>query len=144
MKLHSSFLATSGKLAIVFLIGCLLASSLAFGQQNGSEGSAKKFETVRRSGAVDITEEYDLSGLTIPQEQIHMLVSKDGIPALTDPKLEQADEATWLKPSARIIEVTLGGEVLGVPLNILDRHDAQLLDILDHEQWQDYVKMKEM
>ena len=123
MILHSSLLTTSVKRATVSLFGCLLVSSFAFGQQNGSEGSSKKFETVQRSGAVDITKEYDLSGLTIPQEQIHMLVRKDGIPALTDPKLEQADEATWLEPHARIIEVIVGGEVLGVPLQILDRHE---------------------
>jgi hypothetical protein len=123
MRFSSSLLIRSKQFIAVFLVGCLLISASACGQQPSSKNSEEGFETVRRRGAVDIAQEYDLSGLTIPQKQIHMLVRKDGIPALTDPKLEQADEATWLQPSSRIIEVAVGGEVLGVPLNILDRHE---------------------
>jgi hypothetical protein len=123
MKFSSYLLNRSKQFIAVLLLGCLLISPFACGQQGSSKKSTTEFQTVRRPGAVDITQEYDLSGLTIPQKQIHMLVSKDGIPALTDPKVEQAGEATWLKPHARIIEVTLGGEVLGVPLTILDRHE---------------------
>jgi hypothetical protein len=110
---------TSGRLAAATFLGCLIVAGVAYSQSETSE----EFETVRRPGAVDITKQYDLSGLAIPQNQIHMLVSKDGIPALTDPKVEQASEATWLKPDARIIEAIVGEEVLGVPLQILDSHE---------------------
>ncbi len=79
------------------------------------------FRTVRRG--VNIEAEYDLSGLTIPEEQIHTLVRKDGIPALTDPNLEKVNEANWLEPGARVIEAVVGTEVLGVPLQILDHHE---------------------
>jgi len=89
----------------------------AIGQQNND------FQTVIRQGAVILEEEYDLEGLKIPIEQIHRLLPKDAIPALTDPKRETLDKSKWLKPDSRIIVVELGGEVLGVPLQILDQHE---------------------
>ncbi|TVR99254.1 MAG: DUF3179 domain-containing protein, partial [Phycisphaerales bacterium] len=67
--------------------------------------------------------EYDLAGLTIPKEEIHTLLPRDAIPALTDPPREAADRADWLPDDARIIVVRVGREVLGVPLRILNWHE---------------------
>lgn len=86
-------------------------------QQPGS------FQTVVRPGAVELDKEYNLAGLSIPVEQIHRLLPKDAIPALTDPKREQVGNAKWLKPDARIMVVEVGSDVLGVPLQILDQHE---------------------
>ncbi len=81
------------------------------------------FTRVQRPGSVDIQTEYNLAGLTIPKEQIHTLLPRDAIPALTDPKTEPADKAEWLPDDARIIEIVVGVDVLGVPLRVLDWHE---------------------
>ena len=78
------------------------------------------FKRVQRPGSVDMEKEYNLAGLTIPKEQIHTLLPRDAIPALTDPKTEPADKAAWLPDDARIIEIVVGADVLGVPLRVLD------------------------
>ena len=102
--------------SIVAIIASLAWLVVTLGRDLGSSGSASPtqpaqretgFHTVRRPYAVDIEAEYDLGGLTIPQEQIHTLVRKDGIPALTDPNLEKVGEATWLEPKARVIEAVV-------------------------------------
>ena len=82
------------------------------------------FKTVVRPGAVDLEKEYDLTELSIPKDEIHRLLPKNRIPSLTDPETEPAkDSAEWLQPSARLIEVKRGDDVLGVPLQILDAHE---------------------
>ncbi|GJQ27686.1 MAG: hypothetical protein HBSAPP02_27180 [Phycisphaerae bacterium] len=73
---------------------------------------------------MDIEKEYDLTGLTIPKDQIHTLLPRDAIPALTDPGMEPADKADWLPDDARVIEVVVGEDVLGVPLRVLDWHEV--------------------
>ncbi len=82
------------------------------------------FRPVRRSGSVDIGREYSLVDLRIPRDQIHTLLPRDAIPALTDPKLEPAGGAGWLPGRARVITVTVGAETIGVPLRILDWHEV--------------------
>lgn len=92
-------------------------------------GTSSEFHTVRRPGSVDLDKEYDLSNLQIPKEQIHTLLPRDAIPALTDPAVESVREATWLTDDARIIAVVRGDEVIGVPLPILDWHEVVNLTI---------------
>lgn len=81
------------------------------------------FRRVQRPGSVDIERGYDLTGLTIPKDQIHTLLPRDAIPALTDPKTQTAEDAAWLPDDARIIKVVIGDDVLGVPLRVLDWHE---------------------
>lgn len=90
------------------------------GDQNGNQDG---FQRVQRPGSVDLAEEYNLENLSIPIEQIHTLLPRDAIPALTDPHRQPAAEADWLEGDARIIVVKANGEVLGVPLAILDFHE---------------------
>ncbi len=82
------------------------------------------FKRVQRPGSVDIEKVYNLAGLTIPKEQIHTLLPRDAIPALTDPKTEPADQAEWLPDDARVVEIVVGDDVLGVPLRVLDWHEV--------------------
>ncbi|MGD9791218.1 MAG: DUF3179 domain-containing (seleno)protein [Phycisphaerales bacterium] len=82
------------------------------------------FQRVQRPGSVDIEKDYNLAGLTIPKEQIHTLLPRDAIPALTDPKTEPADKADWLPDDARVVEIVVGEDVLGVPLRVLDWHEV--------------------
>jgi len=86
-------------------------------------GAEPAFELVRRAGSVDLAGEYDLAGLLIPEGEIHTLLPRDAIPALTDPARESAREADWLPGDARILVVRAGGEVLGVPLRVLNWHE---------------------
>lgn len=99
----------------------LVSATLNGHQEQEAQGTP--FTTVRRPGSVDIEKEYNLDGLTIPQDQIHTLLPRDAIPALTDPHRQAASEADWLADEARIIVVKVGDDVLGVPLGILDWHE---------------------
>lgn len=89
-----------------------------------AEAQPEAFTRVQRPGSVDIEKDYNLAGLTIPKEQIHTLLPRDAIPALTDPKTEPADKADWLPDDARVVEIVVGDDVLGVPLRVLDWHEV--------------------
>ena len=91
--------------------------------QPAQPSESEAFQAVRRPGSVDLRAEYNLSDIRIPEEQIHTLLPRDAIPALTDPKRQPASEADWLSEQARIIVVRVGEEVLGVPLAVLDWHE---------------------
>lgn len=81
------------------------------------------FKVVRRPGSVEIDTVYDLSNIKIPAGEIHTLLPKDAIPALTDPKRQNTADADWLEDDARIIVLSVNNEVLGVPLAVLDWHE---------------------
>lgn len=106
------------------LIGLLLVVAVWAGASAWARLQDDGFEAVNRGGSVDVDDEYDLSGLTIPREEIHTLLPRDAIPALTDPHRQSASEAEWLADDARIISVTVGDETLGVPLAVLDWHEV--------------------
>lgn len=50
-------------------------------------------------------------------------VVKDGIPALTNPKLIAAAEATYMTPDEAVFGVAINGDVRAYPLRILDWHE---------------------
>lgn len=83
----------------------------------------------RRPGSVDLEIEYDTSGALIPIGDVHTLLPRDAIPALSDPKLEPASEGDWLPGEARIIVVEVGDEVVGVPIVILNWHEIVNLKV---------------
>lgn len=88
-----------------------------------ADGKEGEFRRVQRPGSVDVGSEYDLQGLTIPQDEIHTLLPRDAIPALTDPKTLAAKDSEWLDDADRVILVEIKGERYGVPLDILDWHE---------------------
>lgn len=60
----------------------------------------------------------------IPREEIHAGgPSKDGIPALTDPKVTSGREVTRMRPGDRIIGIDINGEARAYPLRILNWHE---------------------
>ncbi len=68
---------------------------------------------------------FDLSRATIPRGEIKSGgPPKDGIPALTDPKLVAAGEATYLRDDDRVIGVIVGDEARAYPLAILNYHEV--------------------
>lgn len=67
---------------------------------------------------------FDLSGLTIPPGEIHAGgPPKDGIPALSNPRMVDADGAGHLRPQDRVIGVVVGEEARAYPLNVLNYHE---------------------
>lgn len=113
---------------------CALCAVVGIGSDSGSRlvrtsaqperpVPADEFQQVRRPGSVDLEAEYDLSKLEIPKDEIHTLLPRDAIPALTDPKRQDSSDAGWLPSDARIVVVRVNDEVLGVPLAVLDWHE---------------------
>ncbi len=90
------------------------------------------FRQVNRPGSVDLDTTYDLDNLVIPRTQIHTLLPRDAIPALTDPTLVTIKESGWIAPTDRIIAVTVGETTVGVPINILNYHEVANLTIEGH------------
>ena len=73
---------------------------------------------------------FDLSNSTLPREQIHHGgPPKDGIPAISDPKMIAAAEAAYLEPSDRVLGVELGGETRAYPIPVLNWHEIVNDDI---------------
>jgi len=108
------------KLALLFKFAVMFA--LGFSFPKWLVGQEAFQQVVRREG-VDLGREYDVSGLTIPAAEIHRLLPRDAIPALTDPKTETARASNWLRPNSRLILVELGEQKLAVPIQILDSHE---------------------
>ncbi len=110
-----------------FHTGCALAvSALAVAANAQPESAAPggdDFQRVQRPGSVDLAAEYDLTDLSIPEEEIHTLLPRDAIPSLTDPKLESLASADWLGESDRVISVVIGDEAVAAPLKILTFHE---------------------
>jgi hypothetical protein len=67
---------------------------------------------------------FDLSYSVVPREEILPGgPPKDGIPALTDPRLLKAAEARYLYPRDLVLGVVFGGEARAYPLRILVWHE---------------------
>ena len=67
---------------------------------------------------------FDVSNAIIPVDEI--LAGgppRDGIPALTNPELMTASEASYLSPEDRVIGITLSGESRAYPISILNWHE---------------------
>src|SRR6056297_1014261 len=76
------------------------------------------------SGCVAAEGEISFESLLVPQNQVLSGgPPKDGIPALTNPRVVSAAEARWLQPSERVIGVSIGGEHRAYPLKILNWHE---------------------
>lgn len=114
--------------------GCALCAVVGIGGDSSGQlvrtsaqperpAQSDEFQQVRRPGSVDLDAEYNLSNLDIPRDEIHTLLPRDAIPALTDPKRQDSSDAKWLPADARIIVVRVNEEVLGVPLAVLDWHE---------------------
>ncbi len=90
------------------------------------------FHRVVRSGAVDLEAEFDLTGLTVPEGEIHRLLPRDAIPALVDPPLVAAAEAAFPAPDGRLVLVELGQARVAVPVGLLDFHEVANLTVAGH------------
>lgn len=81
-------------------------------------------DTVESRPASGSLNGFDLSFSKIPVEEIlRGGPPKDGIPAITNPKILSASKATYLKADDLIIGVSIGGEARAYPLRILIWHE---------------------
>jgi len=68
---------------------------------------------------------FNLKNATIPKKEIlRGGVPKDGIPAITQPRLIAGSKARYLKKSDRVIGVVINGQARAYPLRILIYHEA--------------------
>jgi len=128
-------MATNTRLGVIVAVGFVAIGTAALfaAVRAGSGVSASAGQptgdregfTLRRSpGSVDLDSAYDMSDLKIPKGEIHTLLPKDAIPALTDPNRQAASDAAWLDDESRVVVAEADGEVLGVPLRILNWHEV--------------------
>ncbi len=67
---------------------------------------------------------FDISNALVPKEEIlHGGPAKDGIPALTDPSFIRATQASYLKPSDRVLTIQRQGVYKAYPIKILNHHE---------------------
>jgi len=67
---------------------------------------------------------FDLSNSILPREEIlHGGPPRDGIPALSDPKLITPEQADYLQLSDRVVGIRLNGEARAYPIGILNWHE---------------------
>lgn len=113
---HSTKSAASIFLFLVAIgIGCDHQRTLALAQTG--------FQQTVNPLVTKLETDFDLSDLTIPRNEIHTLLSKDGIKSLTDPPIVPVDQAKWLNSTDRLLVASIGDQRLGVALRMLDRHE---------------------
>ena len=67
---------------------------------------------------------FDLSNTILPRDEIlHGGPPRDGIPALSDPKMIAAIEADYLTDKDRVVGITLNGQSRAYPIAILNWHE---------------------
>lgn len=73
---------------------------------------------------------FDLSNSVLPVEQIlHGGPPRDGIPALSQPKLVRPEQAAYLQPGDRVVGVAFNGQARAYPIPILNWHEIVNDDI---------------
>jgi len=78
---------------------------------------------------------FDLSNSLLPREQIlHGGPPRDGIPALSNPKLIKPQAADYLEPTDRVVGVTLKGQSRAYPIAILNWHEI-VNDSIDDQRF---------
>jgi len=123
-------MATAADRAAMEQSGVAPAGSARETAQPETAPDPDSFNQTNRPGSVDLETTYDLTGLSIPREQIHTLLPKDAIPSLTDPALETVAQAgEWLSGGDRVIDITIDSETVGVPLKILTYHEIANLTV---------------
>jgi len=81
------------------------------------------------------TNGFDLANSTLPVEQILPGgPPRDGIPALSDPKLVRPAQAGYLKPGDRVVGIELHGEARAYPIPILNWHEI-VNDAIDGQRF---------
>lgn len=82
-------------------------------------------DTVAPVAAAERDNSFNLSNLQVPAERLLSGgPSKDGIPALVDPRVVKAADADSLRPDDRVVGVVIDDQARAYPLNVLNWHEA--------------------
>jgi len=110
------FLAITG-VSVVLGVGV----SLAIHHTGAMESVASAQPEEEQVRGVDA---FNIEPLLIERDQIRVLLHRDAIPALTDPKTQSVSEgAAWLEPSDRVVVVGSGAEAVASPIRVLNWHE---------------------
>ena len=100
--------------------GSSFLSGNASGATRESEGNSTQLVAFQ----APLRSQFDLSNTTIPLGEIFSGgPPKDGIPALTNPKLIAARKATYLRAEDRVIGFVYENDARAYPLRILNHHE---------------------
>jgi hypothetical protein len=87
------------------------------------------------SNAAGQTNGFDLSNATLPSAEImHGGPPRDGIPALSNPKLIKPGQADYLSDGDRIVGITINGQSRAYPIGILNWHEI-VNDKIDNQSF---------
>ena len=76
-------------------------------------------------GALVISTGFDLDRTLVPKEEILSGgPTKDGIPAILEPKFLKPDEADFLNPDDQVIGIKIGAQARAYPIKILNWHEV--------------------
>lgn len=116
MKRRSTavFIAALGVLVVVGVVAVVNQRSV----------QPEPFERINRFGSVNLDEAFDLSGLTIPRDEIHTLLEKDTIPSIDDAEFVLIGQVEHMRGDDRVIEITINDESIAVPLKVLNYHEV--------------------
>ena len=93
-------------------------------ETKGMLGGSEVCELPGHGSGTRAASSFDLANATVPQNEIRAGgPPKDGIPAISDPKMIDADEASYLEESDRVIGVVDGDQAKAYPLAILNYHE---------------------
>lgn len=107
------------------LIKPLLTSSWARRLIFAAVAAVAVYKLVPALQASDSLNGFDVTDALVPKSQIeHGGPPRDGIPALTRPSMRFASEVDYLKPTDRVLALSLGGESRAYPIRILNWHEV--------------------
>jgi len=112
------------------IVALLVAGTIIFDRNDAEQPEAQAPPRTRRDRpeSPQLTTAgifFNLSQATIPPEDILPGgPGKDGIPAITDPKMVPADEANYLVSADRVVGVVFDGIARAYPLCILYQHEV--------------------
>ncbi len=93
-------------------------------ENKGVLDTRQKMAAAQEGSGRRTTSPFDLSKATVPKGEIHSGgPAKDGIPALSKPRLIAAKGATYLAADDRVIGVAMGNEARAYPIRILNYHE---------------------
>lgn len=111
-------------LSSVALAMALITPTLYYLGYKGYLGGQSSGVSFPHGSATRTAPAFDLVNATVPHSEIRSGgPPKDGIPAISSPKMISAEEADFLHPSDRVIGIRIGKEARAYPLAILNYHE---------------------
>ena len=126
-RLERAGLGRVPTIAAVGVVVCLLGWFWNSTEPAGEEPDERWHPFIRANSEDDVRarEQFDLEGASIPVDRIFAGgPDKDGIPAITDPRMIAADDADFLSQDDRVIGINVQGDIRAYPLKVLTYHEV--------------------